>query len=180
MHRLYTASRSLPTIARRVWPGQRSARSLRTAQPCAGRPSSWRRTAAAVRPGQQAEQLFQRQLTLGIDPALLDQWRCRPTWTADLPVVQFAGAEQRALAHHHAHQQCLRRLRQQSETPDEGAFGVVQQVAMMLVHPGQNLLKVVEIVEGVFQGPTHRTSGKTGAARPKAGYLYSSEFGNGR
>lgn len=27
--------------------------------------------------GQQAEQLFQRQLTLGIDPALLDQWRCR-------------------------------------------------------------------------------------------------------
>ena len=126
--------------------------------------------------GQQAEQLFQRQLTLGIDPALLDQWRCRPTWTADLPVVQFAGAEQRALAHHHAHQQCLRRLRQQSETPDEGAFGVVQQVAMMLVHPGQNLLKVVEIVEGVFQGLTHRTSGKTGAraARSKAGYLYSS------
>ena len=33
---------------------------------------------------QQAEQLFQRQLTLGIDPALLSmQWRCRQRAKAD-------------------------------------------------------------------------------------------------
>jgi len=60
--------------------------------------------------GQQAEQLFQRQLTPGIDPALLYQWRGRLTRTADLPIAQLAGPKQRALAHHHTHQQRLGRL----------------------------------------------------------------------
>ena len=42
--------RSPPTIARRAWPGHGRRAAFRTARPCAGRPSSWRRTAAAVRP----------------------------------------------------------------------------------------------------------------------------------
>jgi hypothetical protein len=41
---------------------------------------------------------------------------------ADFLITQFAGAEQRALAHYHAHQQRARRLRQHGKARQEVAF----------------------------------------------------------
>ncbi|MNO82167.1 hypothetical protein D3C76_734300 [compost metagenome] len=97
---------------------------------------------------QQGEQRLEGQLMPVAEPAQLQQWRGGPAGTADLGIVQFAGAEVRALAHDQPHQQRLRRLLQGAEIHDEIALVVLQQRIMPFLDPvegGQEVAQVIEV-----------------------------------
>jgi hypothetical protein len=74
---------------------------------------------------------------------------------ADFLVHQFAGAEQRAFAHHHAHEQRARSLRQAMEGGEEVALVLRQQVVVALAYPAQHQFEVVEVIEGIVEHAVH-------------------------
>ena len=97
---------------------------------------------------QQAEQLRQFQGRLRVHPAQCQQRLHGGARVADLGIGQLAFAEQRALAHHHAHQQGLAGLGQLGERGDEGTFLIVEQIGIAFADPGEHRAEVVQVVEG--------------------------------
>ncbi|MCY1426260.1 hypothetical protein D9M71_420760 [compost metagenome] len=112
--------------------------------------------------GQQAEELREVQRGRCVDPSRIHQRRRRSEGVADLGIAQLAGAEQRALAHHHAHQQRPGGTRQGSEAFDEGVLLGCQQVAVTLADPVEQGMEVVQVVERIFEGGGHGDGGLAG------------------
>src|SRR5471032_933863 len=104
---------------------------------------------------QQLEQLVERDGRVVLDQAERGQRTGRFVRVADFRVDQFAGAEQLALAHDHAHEQCARRLRQGGEGGEESALVGGQQVAVALGDPREYAVEVIQVVKLVFQNCDH-------------------------
>src|SRR5471032_43255 len=104
---------------------------------------------------QQLEQLVERDGRIVLDQAERGQRTGRFVRVADFRVDQFAGAEQLALAHDHAHEQCARRLRQGGEGGEESALVGGQQVAVALGDPREYPVEVIQVVELVVQNCDH-------------------------
>ena len=101
---------------------------------------------------QQAEQFFQGQWRLVVDPAQVEQWRQGPGRIADLRIAQPGLAKMPPLAHHHAHQQCLCRLPERGEIDDEALLFAAQHIGIALLQPAQHLPEVMQVVKGVLEG----------------------------
>jgi len=74
---------------------------------------------------------------------------------ADLDVIELARPKMHALAHHHAHQQRLGRLRQLGELRHEALLLFVQHIGIALAQPVEHLPEVMQVVERVFEGIGH-------------------------
>ena len=96
---------------------------------------------------QQGAQFVEAQCGAVDQPAQFQQRCGSARYVADLGIAQFADTKVHALAHHQTYQQRLRGQWQLGEIGDEGALGVVHQVAVMGVEPGEGLAEVGQVIE---------------------------------
>ncbi|MNE75789.1 hypothetical protein D3C80_1719790 [compost metagenome] len=89
------------------------------------------------------------------DPAPGNQWKHADLGGADFGIAQLAGAEMWALAHDHAHQQCLGFGFQRRELPDERRFFDAEQIAVTLADPAEGGAEIREVIKLGGQGGRH-------------------------